>query len=458
MKLFSFVEHSSSISSQRTSNVSRESNESKKEKSAANRLLQFVQSNIPNTMTFTVPLSIHGIEPQVYVKHMDYLDDIGKFFVSSVKQRIDTFVSKTKALSMSIRDAIPPEFSADIRAHKDYMLKRLKEINLADKNALDQTVKNLFVTKTGVPDQAHPSVVYLPEGGGKTVLISLAVTLATKHLGLGTISIVRYVGLTPLSHMLDGLLFSILVELCSILSMPVPSYRIHTIAYEKLLTTFLQDVFMKKYFDRQLLVAIDSVDCVNLAQPDVEAKLTYLFENLPRNVRIIVSVTQSNDASKITSFFSRMVPADYFITQMQQVSRRKKSNSSSESLDNSSDIEEKESVVPLLLRLQKSEQTNTLGRLTDFTTIRRQVKEVVEDCLTAMEQAIGYDTVSTISRYLCLAQSGLSECELLDVLSCNNELLATVLPLKKLNILRFPVILLAAFRQYAGIKSIFNVQ
>ncbi len=90
------------------------------------------------------------------------------------------------------------------------------------------------------------------------------------------------------------------------------------------------------------------------------------------------------------------------------------------------------------------------NRQSDFTTIRHQLRDIIEDTMTSVEDVVGYDVACAVGRYLCAAGGGLSECELLDLLSCNNDILARVLPSHCTDVLRFPASLLAAFKYYAG--------
>jgi hypothetical protein len=277
------------------------------------------------------------------------------------------------------------------------------------------------------------------------------------------------------------LLFSLLSELTRQLALPFPTHRKSgALSYERLFTTFLFDSFFKKFPDRQLLIAIDSVDAAKSDRIDLSSRLFWLLEAIPKNVRIVVTVTCTPGymgTEEMLEFLNKRLAPEYITTQLCHVAIQRHSSSDinsannnasqinrptkvimkevddcNEDMNNESDGNAERN-VPLLQRLRRSEQVLSPNRQSDFTTIRHQLRDVVEDCMASVEDIVGYETACVIGRYLCASGGGLSECELLDLLSCNNDILAKVLPSHCTDILRFPPSLLAAFKYYAGMLT-----
>lgn len=99
----------------------------KEKHSLASQLLNFVQSAIPNTTAFTVPHSLHGIEPRANIKHMDYLDSLGYFILSAVSRSVANYTRRRRTSRVaSFVGGVPVGLLLESRAHQDFASKNIQ--------------------------------------------------------------------------------------------------------------------------------------------------------------------------------------------------------------------------------------------------------------------------------------------------------------------------------------------
>ena len=184
---------------------------------------------------------------------------------------------------------------------------------------------------------------------------------------------------------------------------------------------------------RHLLIMLDGIDQLKSTLQSDDVNINWLAGKLMPKVHIILSFnTTPSNADVSRTFVSKFVYSDYLVpvgrltakemekTFCCELTRRGRrvTDSQRKAIRNAV----KTATTPLLVRLIQEEALRWPSHFTP-TSLPESVDGAIARRLERLERKYGALLVGQIARYISSASSGLSELELLDVLSCNTEIL-----------------------------------
>ena len=212
---------------------------------------------------------------------------------------------------------------------------------------------------------------------------------------------------------------------------------------------------------RHLLLMLDGIDQLKSTLQSDDVKINWLAGKLMPKVHIVLSfnTTQSNaDVSRI--FISKFVYSDYLVpvsrlteteiekTLCYELSRQGRRVTDSQLKEIRTAV--KNAATPMLVRLIQEEADRWPSHFSP-TSLPETVDGAIALRLDGLERKYGALMIGQIARYISSASSGLSESELLDVLSCNTEALQLAGQTDRAApVLRFPFSLWQEIRQDLG--------
>ncbi|XP_029470055.1 NACHT domain- and WD repeat-containing protein 1 [Rhinatrema bivittatum] len=284
-------------------------------------------------------------------------------------------------------------------------------------------------------DHAHtPLIISGPSGTGKTALVCKMSESLRATLGNETVVVLRLLGTSPLSTEIHSVLKSVCFQVCLAFALPPPASQV-TNVYNDMVCFFHSLLLTISCREAESLVLIfDSVD--QLAAVDGAHRMHWLPKECPPRVHIIVST----------------LPEEYGILQtLQQAITSPESYVEVEPLSSQQGGEMIEMLLtsmnrkltpdqykvilqsfgqcaqPLLLKLTFEEAR----RWASYTVpsevhVATTTQEAVRHLYQRLERLHGKVLVSHALGYIVSSRNGLSEAELKDVLSLDNEVLSDI--------------------------------
>uniref|UniRef100_A0A673NCA7 NACHT domain- and WD repeat-containing protein 1-like n=1 Tax=Sinocyclocheilus rhinocerous TaxID=307959 RepID=A0A673NCA7_9TELE len=273
-----------------------------------------------------------------------------------------------------------------------------------------------------------PFLVHGPSGVGKTALLcKLAQEMrgVVDHRG---VVVLRLLGTSPLSSDLDSVLRGVCLQVCGALGLQFPYPHISN-THEELVRFFhsmLEDV--SKQGDTLLLI-LDSLD--QLLEANKPPQLDWIPKVIPPNVQIVLSISD-DCVEKCKSLVSAeqnvfgVEPLtddqgkDIIDAYMSAAGRKLTSEQLGTVLNN---FQQSRSPLHLKLLLDTAKQW---ASYTSMSNIRMgtSAQEVMTQFVETLEENHGKKLVSHALCFILLSRNGLSEAELQDVLSLDNDVLA----------------------------------
>ena len=272
----------------------------------------------------------------------------------------------------------------------------------------------------------HPLAIWGEFGSGKSSLLAKAVLQTQARYGNRFSMVVRFIGATPESSNGRSLLLSLFRQITR-------SYGIDENASQleyRDLSLELPKFFALASIEKPLVVFLDALD--QLTESDNARNLIWLSTDLPPHVKLIVSTLPG----ECLAILKRRLPGTSII-QMTALEKRDgkkilqswldefKRNLTEEQLDVILTQFEHGGGLPLYLKLAFEEIRSWHSFEKDWR-LSPDVPGVIHDFFTRLsaENNHGSVLVSRTLGYLVAARNGLSEGELLDILSTNEEVIA----------------------------------
>ncbi|XP_051531266.1 NACHT domain- and WD repeat-containing protein 1 [Myxocyprinus asiaticus] len=275
-----------------------------------------------------------------------------------------------------------------------------------------------------------PLLVHGPSGVGKTALLCKLAQEMRAVLDQRAVVVLRLLGTSPLSSNVDSVLRGVCLQVCGALGLQLPCPHIAN-THEELIRFFhsmLNDVSEQ---GDTLLLILDSME--KLLEANKPHILHWIPKEIPPNVHIVLST--SDDCIEIHKslvseekniFEVELLTADQgngVIDAYMNAAGRKLT---SEQLD-SILLSFQQSGNPLHLKLM----LNTAKQWPSHTSMSNvhlgiSVQEVLAQFVQSLEENHGKKLVSHALSFILLSRHGLSEAELQDVLSLDNDVLAEI--------------------------------
>lgn len=445
------------------------SNPTRVDESAQYLLQQLKEQKLPlalhqsNMHKFSIPWNSDGVDSSV-PEHRKYLESLCKQVYSDIKRLVD------KALVSN--DFKTDELHQEILHHASFCLSKCE--SFCGRNELLSTIHEYLAS-----EKQTPLVIYGLSGSGKTTIMAKSMFLSHDWMGQDCVSVVRFLGTSPASTTIREVLVSMCSQICTVYDMQVPSFsEMNTLQIAQFFCNqFLESLQPHVCGNNHLCIFFDSID--QLSPMDGAHSLHWLPKSLPPNVHIVISMLpDKHDCLKtirtmltsedcyiqvgVLPLHTGLEIMDVWLTKINRTMTMKQRKVVSKAFLSNPQ--------PLYLRLlfhhtqHWSSYTNTRESEINVAT---STSEAIEQFFTNLEDQYGRTLVQRALGCITAAKSGLTESELEDVLSLDNDVLNEVYqywdPPDK-GLLRLPALLWKRIRyeisdylveQYADRKTVF---
>ncbi|XP_064187441.1 NACHT domain- and WD repeat-containing protein 1 [Anguilla rostrata] len=395
-----------------------------------------------------------GIDPGCKV-HAKYLQSLCEQFVSQMKAKISRAVGSSSPASMT-GGAEWGWLWQEISHH--LLLSSNKCAVFCGRESL---LGKICLTMWESTNTYHgPLVVYGPSGIGKTALMCKLAQEMQGVLGPKSVVVQRLLGTSPLSSEIDSVLRSVCFQVCGAVGLPLPTTQT-TNNHEDLVRFFHGLLAQVSQQRDSLLIILDSLD--QLSEANHAHKLHWLPKEIPPYVQIVVSTVDSGPP--LLEALRGMIPApeNFFLVEQLGVDQgREIIDAYMRAAGRRLTSDQRDVVLrgfqhcghPLLLKLT----LDTARRWASYTAVSElqlgsTTQEAVSLLFQHLEKKHGRQLISAALGYIVSSRDGLSEAELRDVLSLDDEVLADVyqywLP-PSLAFIRLPPLLWSRVRHDLG--------
>jgi NACHT domain- and WD repeat-containing protein len=301
----------------------------------------------------------------------------------------------------------------EIRWHQEYT--RLKTWEFAGRKEFIHKI-----IKYCDDQKQYPLIIHGESGSGKTALLA---QIARIHETQNNVLITRYIGVTPASTESHSLIESIIMQIASYYYLDIScapiEYLINTGNGLKILSLALQT--------KPIILIIDGVD--ELDASGVEYFLNIITQELPSFVKCVLSVDSNSHLSKI---FIQRLPSEHniMLTPMPAIEAMSLLNGKLEHRRRKVRSDQFEEIIarfrskglPMYLSLAIDEVCNWHS----FDLVKQlpdDVAGLLNNAFDRLEMQIGSMWIGKAISYIALSRFGLSESELFEILSNDEEII-----------------------------------
>ncbi|UJR16165.1 hypothetical protein I4U23_003075 [Adineta vaga] len=370
-----------------------------------------------NVYKYQVRWSPDGITRQ---RHIEYLDKFNNDFYQAMKEQIDRCVQARLRISS---DDLQHEVLEHAIQCKTYVSKFHGRSDVLSK--LEQFVKN--------KKECRPCVVHGHSGCGKTSVLAKTATEVFKWWPNRSVSVIlRFLGTTPTSSTIYKTLLSISRQICEIYNMSMNAYPTVNQLRDQLEINLLSQIPDNEY----LVILLDSIDQLQIDAYDCK----WLPIQFPSNVKCIISTLPDHGGiydylqgllQEDADIFIRVPPFEpstVTIVYNDWLAMKHRSLSEEQSLFIKNFMETRNEILPLFMKLV----FDIISTWHSYDTIDEKLNDLkdVDDCIRYLFQRLQvihhYVLFSRALCYMTAFRSGISQNELEDVLSLDDDVLKSV--------------------------------
>ena len=283
-----------------------------------------------------------------------------------------------------------------------------------------------------------------------------ATHLAKQILKHDFIFIPRFVGLTSESFLPSDLLNSLCTQLSLVLKteMPKPSTCDAIFVHFQ---TLLQKVFQQK---KHLLIVLDNLEKLHtMASRNNEHTFSWLLGKLPPGVHIVGTYSTNRKNLQTFKHIYKTRIDDKYKIDMPQLTIEE-SQTILKNKFHSCDKKIQESIIENTVDSYKNSHEPcspdlvfhrlSYFQLDDFAPVLDSQEALINWIFDYVEDQYGHTVISTTAQYISGSKLGLSELEMLDILSCNNDVMSSYVHDEGGMLLRFPSSVWIDVRQSLG--------
>ncbi|KAK6195222.1 hypothetical protein SNE40_000694 [Patella caerulea] len=272
-------------------------------------------------------------------------------------------------------------------------------------------------------------ILHGPSGSGKTKFLSKIATDTYGLLGSNTITIIRFIGYTVGSSTARQLLYGICCQIYVALGMDTSTIPVDLNPLQRLMKHVLSNVPQHN----TLVIYLDSIDKLHSESDD---RYAWIPDNLPLNVKLIVScyseynplttrlfklVADANNLIQMTDF----KPEDCVVLLFHFLNRIKRTITDEQFLAVQHVFTKCSSPIFVKLIAHELKSYKSFNEV-DQQNLPTNIEEALKRLLTNLENMHGRVFVGKCLGYLVLSETGLSDCEMEDILSLDEEVLDDV--------------------------------
>jgi WD40 repeat protein len=404
----------------------------------------------PNMRMYTVPWINGGID-SANTEHASYLhtfcEHVQKDLCSLIDRAIESAVPSQGFIGLE-------ELMKEVHHHASFCKSKCESFCGREYELL--SIKSFLHSESG-----KPLILYGPSGSGKTSVMAKVASVHRSWFGQSSVVMVRFLGTSPQSTFIFNTISSICYQLCSVYA--IDDSRIGSMHSSEIFQFFhslIQDILPKKV-ESHLLLLFDSVD--QLSEVDGAHAMNWLPKSFPHNIHIVLSVLPSeynclHTLQSVLPFqecyleIQPMLPEtakDILANWLKQAGRTLGYKQFEFILAAFTGCPQ-----PLFLRLL-FHQAVQWKSYTDCNEIflPGTTADALVHFFHSVEKSYGKVLVFKSLGYLTASRSGLSEAELEDVLSLDDEVLNSVYQYwdpPSNDVVRLPSLLWSRIRYFVG--------
>ena len=372
-----------------------------------------------NIHRYTVDWLPNGISSHNQ-KHLDYLDAFGAQVHNDMQCLIDR--ARTKQL-MSVSPYLLPVFEESLH-HAHFCIGKCSMFQ-GRKSELNK-IKNLLLTGL-----KHPFVIHGESGTGKTSLVAMVAYSIQEWCGSSAVSVFRFLGTSPCSSTIYATLLSVCTQLCILYGIKNP--HLQDMEFTDI-TQFFNHLLLNDLPQKvksHLFILLDSLD--QLSTDNAAHALNWLPKTLPENVHIIVS-TLSDKYDCLRSMQSVVTEEDFYLELKELPIKtglevfkgwlHKAGQRINESQTTAVSKVLQQCCQPLFIRLLFHQAlTWSSYTHTDTITLPLSTPEALALIFSNLEEHHGEQLIQRSLGYLTASRHGLTEGELEDILSLDDDVI-----------------------------------
>lgn len=404
-----------------------------------------LQSNVLNV---TYPSEKDGEKPNI-----KDTDDCLENFITLVVQRIAQLIDKHIEQYKSFFDC-----SKDVFDYQETVRHLHQCVNVCKESSAgiicDQYISKIQAHLINGSRTEHQlCIVKGPEGCGKSSILAKACFRARELFGKDAIIIPIFVGLTEKSLLAEDVFRSICSQIDLLFKQEI---NLGTYTLKKLYSYFRELANRVSKSPRHLLVFIDGIEKLqfhhNQDGQNFDA-VDWLAMKFPAKFHLVVTCCSSEQSPILKRLESKFVQKDICINigclsdddsntilnQSLLRARRKLTDHQLKAVL-SSFSNEGNPLVVIYNSNKASQWHSTVDPDTLNDLLPTTVDGLIDDVLAKLEATVGKTIAKFVCSYIALSRYGLTEVEICDTLSENDEVLLDAHPLVKPDIFRFPCI------------------
>ncbi|CAH1794783.1 unnamed protein product [Owenia fusiformis] len=343
--------------------------------------------------------------------------------------------------------------------HNEALLHLTHRQAIIDKSfSSDRTIQDIKELILADDTSTHkPIILCGPPGSGKS---TIAATIPhTEIFGKETFQVIRFISLDQNLSSTHGLLYSVCSQLNAMFNKNPNNSLSNDI--DTLVEQFREILVSISNSHRHLLLIIDGIESVKPPSIDSKLEFDWKMENLPPRTHIIetfnITKHTKNDLENIKSS-SESVPNILHttpITSMQCLAKTKALLSNvnrtiTRDQENALKTSFSEGSMPILPVIV-FDVAKTLHSSTATIDIGRGMDDVLNKRFEALEKRYTVEIIAPLCRYIACSNMGVTELEIIDIMSCTNESILAFHGPKLPVVLRFPYSTWSDIRHDLGI-------
>ncbi|GFV68155.1 NACHT and WD repeat domain-containing protein 2, partial [Trichonephila clavipes] len=404
-----------------------------------------LEDYLPDTqkLVFYVKWHEEGIDPQNFEEDEQYISEFCDSLKEELKKLIDglleeDFLEEAREIYRGIEKQLYVELI------QQYQACRQLSKNFIDRENCLESVKSYLSGNA-----THPLIIKGPTGCGKTCLIAKLTEMASTWFPISCV-VSRLVSLTAESATQHQLLRSISEQCCALYGEhpAVASSTIHSWDYG------LGKLLGKVSELRPLIILIDGID--QLAEYS-DKDLQWLPHELPAHVRLILTVR--NDSEELAKIKDIIEDSDCFFSLANPTTEEAKTtiNQVLETNKKRLSAQEQSMIDEYLKDDTSARYSHLLGLMTTKWAemllekkdeVQKNTEGLIFQYLFHVESHLGVTLITFVLGLLIAAKHGISESEMLDLLSCEDSILNLVFFGEQTKVRRIPAVLWASVKNF----------
>ncbi|XP_022102529.1 NACHT domain- and WD repeat-containing protein 1-like [Acanthaster planci] len=359
-------------------------------------------------------------------KHREYIKSFLDTFYTKMVNMVEIGISKEKLASLE--DPLHQE----ILQHLSFCLTKCVGFQGRDdiiKNVRDYVIQR---AKGDGGKDGIPMVLYGESGSGKTSIMAKCAALVKQSwlCGTGTVMVLRFLGTSPNTSSIQRVLTMVCKQI--LLAYDKKGFQLPT-EYNKLVAAFSK-IMKFATAEKPLVIFLDSLD--QLSSEHGAHRLVWLPKALPAYTALVVStlpkehgiLEKAKERLPDTSTYVQLFPfskeeSRYILRSWLATAKKSVTNSQFELIDEAVAV----CSLPLFLKLvfDQATQWHSYHPL-DRCILKPGIQDMINLIFGKLEEYHGQMLVSRALAYITLSPTGLTETELEDLLSLDDDVLNDV--------------------------------